>query len=56
MLMKGKVPSQAQSSSSSTAIVVALAVIILLVLASVTLGPILLPSTDIGEEQWLIGP
>jgi hypothetical protein len=60
MLTEGKLSSQAKSFSPRQtklmAIIVALAVIILLVLASLTFGPVLLPGTYAGEEQWLIGP
>ena len=60
MQTEGKLPSQAKSFSHSqtklTAIIVALAVIILLVLASLTFGPVLVPGTNTGEDQWLIGP
>ena len=64
MPMQGKVLSRAKFSQAKsfspgetklTAIIVALAVIALLVLASLTVGPVLLPDITV-EQQWLIGP
>ena len=60
MQTERKLPGQAKSFSPNqtklTAIILALAVIILLVLASLTFGPVLVPGTNTGEDQWFIGP